>query len=163
MTVFDYGVLTVVGLSVLLGVFRGLVREVLSLAAWVAAFVAAGLFGGWLAERLPGEIPTPELRLLVGYTAVFLLVLVLMSIAAIVASKLVRAAGLAVEDRVLGALFGTARGVLIVTVLMLLAGLTSLPQHPAWRMALTSPLLEALAMQVREWLPDDLSRRIRYD
>ena len=98
-----------------------------------------------------------------GYGSVFLLVLVLMSIAAVLASRLVKAAGLGVEDRVLGASFGVARGLLIVLVLMLLAGLTSLPQQPAWRAALTSPLLEALATQVKAWLPDDLSRRIRYD
>jgi membrane protein required for colicin V production len=98
-----------------------------------------------------------------GYAAVFLVILVLVSIAAVVISKLVKAAGLGVEDRLLGAFFGVARGALIVTVLMLLAGLTSLPRQPAWRMALLSPPLEALAMQVREWLPDELSQRIRYN
>lgn len=163
MTVFDYGVTAIVGLSILLGVIRGLVREVLSLAAWVVAFVAAGLFGGWLAYRLPEEIPTLELRLLAGYAAVFLVFLVLMSLAAVVASKLVKAAGLGLEDRVLGVAFGAARGMLIVTVLVLVAGLTSLPQHRAWRGALLSPPLEALAMQVKQWLPGDVSHRIRYD
>lgn len=163
MTVFDYGVAAIIGLSILLGVIRGLVREVLSFAAWVVAFVAAGLFGGWLAHQLPDEIPTLELRLMAGYVAVFVVFLVLMSLAAVVASKLVKAAGLGLEDRVLGAVFGAARGMLIVTVLVLVGGLTSLPQHQAWRGALLSPPLEAVAMQVKQWLPGDLSQRIRYD
>ena len=163
MTVFDYGVAVVVGLSVLLGVIRGLVREVLSLAAWVVAFVAAGLFGGWLAERLPGDIPVPELRLAAGYLAVFLAFLVAMSLAAMVIARLAKAAGLGVEDRVLGAAFGAARGLLIVTVLVLGAGLSSLPRHPAWRDALTSGPLEAVATEVKQWLPAELSQRIRYD
>jgi len=163
MTVFDYAVLITVGLSILLSVIRGLVREVLALVAWIVAFVAAGLFGGWLAERLPDEIPTVELRLLAGYLGVFLVFLVLMSIAAMATSRLVKAAGLGFEDRVLGAIFGAARGMLMVMVLVLLAGLTSLPRQPAWRGALMSPPLEALAQLVKQWLPDDLSQRIRYD
>ena len=92
-----------------------------------------------------------------------LVVLVLMSLAALITSKLVKAAGLGVEDRVLGGLFGAARGFLLVMVFVLLAGLTSLPRQPAWRTALLSPPLEALALQVKQWLPRDLSQRIRYD
>jgi membrane protein required for colicin V production len=68
-----------------------------------------------------------------------------------------------VEDRVLGALFGAARGVLMVTALVLLAGLTTLPQQPAWRTALLRSPAEGLALQVRPWLPQDVSQRIRYD
>ena len=163
MTLFDYAVLIIIGLSVVLGVIRGLVREVLSLIAWVVAFVAAGLFGVWLAEALPVDVGTAELRLLAGYAGVFLVVLVLMSIAAVLASKLVKAAGLGVEDRVLGVLFGAARGMLVVMVLVLLSGLTSLPRQAAWRGALFSAPLETLAVQVKQWLPDYLSQRIRYD
>jgi len=116
-----------------------------------------------LSLQLPDEIPTLELRLMAGYVAVFVVFLVLMSLAAVVASKLVKAAGLGLEDRVLGVVFGAARGMLIVTALVLVGGLTSLPQHWAWRDALLSPPLEAVAMQVKQWLPGDLSQRIRYD
>ena len=163
MTLFDYAVLIILGLSVLLGVIRGLVREVLSLVAWVVAFLAASLFGGWLADVLPAEMGAVELRLLAGYGGVFLAVLVLMSIAAVLASKLVKVAGLGVEDRVLGVLFGAARGMLVVTGLVLLAGLTALPKQVAWRGALLRAPLEALATQVKQWLPDYLAQRIRYD
>ena len=163
MTLFDYAVLIIIGLSVLLGVIRGLVREVLSLVAWVVAFLAASLLGGWLAHALPVEMGTVELRLLAGYGGVFLAALVLMSIAAVLASKLVKVAGLGVEDRVLGVLFGAARGMLVVMGLVLLAGLTALPKQAAWRAALLSAPFETLAAQVKQWLPDYLSQRIRYD
>ena len=86
-----------------------------------------------------------------------------MSLAAMVTSRLVKAAGLGFEDRFLGAIFGVARGLLMVMVLMLFAGLTSLPKQPAWRGALMSLPLETLAVQLKQWLPDDLSQRIRYD
>ena len=58
MTLFDYAVLLIVGLSILLSVIRGLVREVLALLAWVVAFVAANLFGASLAKVAPDAIPT---------------------------------------------------------------------------------------------------------
>lgn len=163
MTVFDYAVLTIVGLSVLLSVIRGLVREVLALLAWVIAFVAANLLAGELAVLLPPEVPSDELRLLAGFAGVFLAVLLLMSLLAIFASKLVKSAGLGVEDRVLGGVFGLARGALVVMILVLAAGLTSLPRQPVWRDALMSGPLEVFAGQIKAWLPAALSQRITYD
>jgi len=163
MTVFDYAVLAIVGLSILLSVIRGLVREILALLAWVVAFVIANLFGGKLAELLPTAIPGEELRLLAGFVGIFFVVLLLMGLVAKVVSGLVKSAGLAAEDRILGGVFGLARGALIVLVLVLLAGLTSLPKRPVWRDAVLSPPLEALALSVKIWLPGDLSRRISYN
>ncbi|HSN38973.1 MAG TPA: CvpA family protein [Burkholderiales bacterium] len=163
MTVFDYAVLVIVGLSIVLSMVRGLVREILALLAWVVAFVIANLFGGKLAVLLPDAIPGEELRLLAGFAGIFIAVLLLMSLAAMVVSRMVKSAGLAVEDRILGGVFGLARGALIVLVLVLLAGLTSLPKRPVWRNAVFSPPLEALALSVRVWLPGDLSRRISYN
>jgi len=163
MTVFDYAVLAILGLSVLLSVIRGLVREVLALAAWVVAFVAASLFAAELAVLLPGEVPGEEVRLLAAYAGVFLAVLLAMSLLAILASKLVKSAGLGVEDRVLGSVFGLVRGGLIVMVLVLAAGLTSLPRQPVWRDAVLSGPLEAIAGYLKAWLPAGLSKRITYD
>jgi len=162
MTVFDYAVLTVVGLSVLLSVIRGLVREVLALLAWVVAFVAASLFGGKLAALLPAGIPSEELRLLAAFIGIFFVVLLMMGLLAVVISRLVKSAGLSVEDRILGGMFGLARGLVIVMVLVLLAGLTTLPKKPEWRMATFSPPLEALAMVIRHWMPADVAKRIDY-
>ncbi|MCW5605951.1 MAG: CvpA family protein [Burkholderiales bacterium] len=163
MTVFDYAVLVIVGLSILLSVIRGLVREVLALLAWVVAFVAANLFGGKLAVLMPEAIPNEELRLLAGFAAIFFVALLSMSLVAIAVSGLVKSAGLGVEDRILGGAFGLARGLLIVLVLVLMGGLTALPREPVWREALLRPPFEALAMQVRGWLPADVAQHITYD
>lgn len=162
MTLFDYVVLFILGLSVLFGVIRGLVREVLSLAAWVVAFVAANVLAPHVARVLPEGVASEEIRLLAGFVCVFVLVLVAMSVLAIMASKLVKIAGLGVADHVLGGVFGLARGLLVVMVLVLLAGLTSLPRDPMWRNALLSPPLETLAGHIKAWLPADLARRITY-
>jgi len=162
MTVFDYVVIAIVGFSILLSVIRGLVREVLALLAWVVAFLAANFFAGPLATLLPDEMSNVEVRLLVGFGAAFVLVLLSMSLLAMFASKLVKNAGLGMEDRMLGGFFGLARGMLVVMVLVLLAGLTSLPRQPVWREAMLSKPLESFAGRVKPWLPGGLSQRITY-
>jgi len=163
MTVFDYVVIAIIGLSIILSVVRGLVREVLALLGWVVAFVAANFCAGPLASLLPGGISSPEARLLIGFIGAFVVVLLAMGVLARFASKLVKSAGLGVEDRVLGGVFGLARGVLVVLVLVLLAGLTSLPKQPAWRDAAFRGPIEAFAGKVKVWLPGGLSQRITYD
>jgi len=163
MTVFDYAVLTIVGLSILLSIIRGLVREALALLAWAVGFIAASLLAADLAALLPPEIPGEQLRLLAGFAGVFLGVMLLMSLLAIFVSKLVKSAGFAAEDRVLGGVFGLVRGVLVVMVLVLLAGLTSLPRQPVWRDAVLSHPLETVAGQVKGWLPERFAQRITYD
>jgi membrane protein required for colicin V production len=163
MTLFDYTVLTIVGASVVLSVLRGFTRELLALLAWVAAFIvatgASGTVAGWLANSISDE----SLRALTAFVAVFVGTLLLVSIVGLLLSQAVRRAGLGVEDRLLGAVFGLARGLLIVMVAVLLAGLTPLPRQPAWVNAMLSPPLEALAGALKPWLPQVFSRNISYN
>lgn len=163
MTLIDIAVAVIVGLSILLSLIRGLVREVLALAAWIVAFLAANLLAGKVAPWMPDAVPTEELRLLAGFIGVFIAVLLGMSVLAIVASKLVKSAGLGLEDRLLGGAFGFARGLLVVMVIVLLAGLTSLPRQAVWRNAALSGPLQTLAEHSKPWLPADLAQRITYD
>ena len=163
MTLFDLVVVVIVGLSVLLSLIRGLVREVLALAAWVVAFLAANVLAGEVAPWLPEAIPTEALRLLAGFLIVFLVVLIAVSALAILASKLVKSAGLGLEDRLLGGVFGLARGMLVVMILVLLAGLTALPRQPVWRNAVLSDPLVAFAGSIKTWLPAELAQRITYE
>jgi len=163
MTLVDIAVAVIVGLSVLLSLIRGLVREVLALAAWVVAFLSANLLAAPVAPWLPDVIPSEELKLMAGFICVFVAVLIAMSVLAILASKLVKSAGLGVEDRLLGGAFGLARGMLVVIVIVLLAGLTSLPRQAVWRNAVLSGPLETLAVHSKAWLPADLAQRITYE
>lgn len=163
MTLFDFAVLGIIALSVLLSVIRGLLREVLALAAWVVAFLAANVLAGTVAPWLFDAISSEEWRLLAGFIIVFVAVLIVMSLVAMLVSKLVKSAGLALEDRLLGGVFGLARGLLIVMVVVLLAGLTPLPRQAVWRNAVLSNPLVAFAGQIRAWLPAALAQRITYD
>jgi membrane protein required for colicin V production len=163
MTPFDYAVLLIVGASVLVSVMRGLVREVLSLLGWLIALVAAALASPTVSEWMTGTIANESLRVLGAFVAVFVFTLVAMSLTAMAVSGLMRKAGLGLEDRMLGGVFGLARGVLIVMVFVLLAGLTSLPRQPLWNDAMLSPPLVALAGAVKPWLPSVVSRNLSYE
>lgn len=163
MTWLDYAVLGVLAASIVWGAWRGLVREVLSILGWVIAFLAANLFAGALSGEMPQAIPTPELRLAAAFVAVFAGSLLATSLAALLLSKLVKAAGLGGFDRLLGALFGVARGLLIVFAAALLAGLTSAPRQPFWRDSVSGPAMSAFAAVAKRWLPQPFAERLRYD
>lgn len=162
MTLFDHAVLTIVGLSILLGVVRGFVREVLALGGWVVAFLVASLFSADFAGLLTTQIADESWRVLAAFASLFMATLVGMSIIALLASKLIKSAGLGVEDRVFGSLFGFARGMAVVLVLVLLAGLTALPRQPVWKDAMLSAPLQTLAAIVKHWLPQDWAKHIKY-
>ena len=163
MTWLDYALLGVTGVSILWGAWRGLVREVISVAGWVIAFLAANLFAGPLGERLPQSIPGPEMRVLAAYVGIFIVSLVCTTLVALLLSKLAKAAGLGGLDRVLGALFGLARGVLVLIAFALLAGLTSLPRNPAWTQSLSGEYLARVAAALKPALPPAFAERLRYD
>lgn len=163
MTAFDYAVLGIVGLSVIVSIWRGVIREIIALFSWLAAFLVAQAYAGTLAQVLPQSIAGDSLRLLIGFLLVFVAVMAVAALIAFIISKLVHAVGLGPVDRGIGAIFGLVRGMLAVLVLVLLSGLTSAPRHPFWREAMLSPPLEAIALSVTPMLPDALSRRISYE
>jgi membrane protein required for colicin V production len=78
-------------------------------------------------------------------------------------SKIIQVAGMGWIDKLLGVFFGLARGLFVVCLIVMLAGLTSLPQHPAWRSALLSAPLEATVELILPWLPSSLAEKINFD
>jgi membrane protein required for colicin V production len=162
MTVFDFAVFAVVALSMLLGWWRGLIYESISLLSWVAAYFVARLFSPDIVEYVPDAAGTPQAKMAVAFSLLFALTLVVGGVLAWSMNKLVKSAGLERLDGSLGATFGLLRGGIVVLVLMLLAGMTSLPAKPVWRDALTSGGLESVAIEARTWLPDGLAQKIHF-
>jgi membrane protein required for colicin V production len=163
MTWLDYAVIGVFAVSLVLGAWRGLVREIVSILGWVIAFLAANLLAGPLGPAMPEMIPTPELRVAAAYVAIFAVALILTSLAGLVLSKVVAAVGLGGIDRMFGTAFGAARGLLILFAAALLAGLTSAPRQPWWRDSAGGPLLVQVAGMLKPLLPQTLAERLRYD
>ena len=162
MTAFDIAVVVVIALSALIGVWRGVIREVFALAAWIAAVVCMFLFGDKLGGMLAIAQDTPWLRALAGYALVFIGVFVALSLAGFLFSKVVNAIGLSFLDRALGMMFGVVRGALIVVLLVFVASATTLPQMSWWRDSVTAIPLATVAAILRSKLPDDLAKRMKF-
>lgn len=162
MTWLDYAVIGVFAVSLVVGAWRGLVREVLSILGWVIAFLAANLLAGPLGPAMPQAIPSLELRVAAAYIAVFVGSLIVTALVGLLLAKIVKAVGLGGVDRMLGALFGAARGLLIVLAAALLAGLTSAPRQPFWRDSASGPLLVQAAQALKPLLPQSFAERLRY-
>ncbi len=161
MTWFDYAVITIVCVSVVLAAWRGVVREIVALAGWAAAFILASMYAQELAHWLPANLSS-ILRTVAAYLAIFLAVLLLSGLVGMLLAKIFHAAGLGLADRAVGAVFGLARGLLIVFVLVMLAGLSSLPKEPSWREAVLSGPIETAVLAAKPALPQDIAQRIRY-
>ena len=162
MTWLDYAILVGLVVSVAWGAWRGLVREVISVAAWVLAFLGANYFGTPLAEVLPASVPTPELRILIGFVAVFVVILAVCTLLGQFLRKLVKIAGLGELDHVLGGMFGVARALVILLAFAVVAGLTAFPRQSAWRDSVCGPPMGRAALALRPWLPQALGERLRY-
>ncbi|WP_265948422.1 CvpA family protein [Dechloromonas sp. A34] len=162
MTVFDYVVIGVVGVSLLFGLWRGVVGEIIALLAWLLGVLAAIEFGGQVGQMLFPGIGDPSVRMLAGCVTIFVGVLVIMALIGLVVRRMVKALGLSISDRLLGMVFGLVRGVLVIMVLVALGGMTAAPKQPWWRDATLAPPLETAVLVAKQWLPGDLAKRIRF-
>ena len=163
MTAFDYVAVTIVAASALLGVWRGVVGEVIALIAWVLAFLAAKWWGDEVAQRLlAGVIADPALRIVAAWVAVFVVVLLLMALLRLAVRGLLKALGLSPTDRLLGVIFGLARGLLIVLVLVAVGGMLSMAKERWWSDAYFSAPLETAVLAGKPWLPPEVAKRIRF-
>ena len=162
MTLFDYLTLFVLVASVIISTMRGVVREVLSLASWVAAFVVANMYGETLAQWLPAVVPGALTRLIIAFVVLFIGTRLLMGLLIMMCESLIKAGGLSFLDRSLGSLFGFARGMLIVLIAVILCGMTAIPQQPFWKDAMLSPLAEEAARSVKPFLPEEFCRHVQF-
>ena len=162
MTSFDYAVLIIIGISIVVSMMRGAVREVLAIAGWLAAIFAAKTYAIELVPLLPADIPTESLKILAAHIIVFFGVLVIASLLTIALSSLIKKIGLNWFNRFLGGFFGFARGLIIVCVLVFLAGLTSFPKDARWTNAMFSSPLEALVKSALPLLPLAVTKHIKY-
>jgi membrane protein required for colicin V production len=161
-TGFDYAVLAVTAASALIGLWRGVVSEVLALAAWVVGLLAARAWAESLGRHLASVVADPALRYAAGFVLVLAGVLIVFALGRFLLKLLLRAVGLGLLDRLLGAGFGVVRGLLVVLVAVLLAGMTALPRADWWQKAVLAPPLETAAIAARPWLPTEMAKRIRY-
>jgi membrane protein required for colicin V production len=149
----DYLFIAIVFLSVLFGALRGFIREALSLLTWILAFVLALGYGPSFADRLKNVIDYPPVRVVAADIITFFLVLLAGALLIRLVGLLIRGAGLAPVDRLLGSGFGLLRGAFIVVALVMLAGLGTLGQETWWRQSTLVPHLQPLADDLHALIP----------
>lgn len=162
LTATDWLLLAVIIASALLGLFRGFIGVLASLAAWVLAAWAAFRFGAHVALLLAGGGEPSAGQLFAGYGLSFLCVLLFVGIVGWLVRKLVHAVGLSGMDRALGLAFGTVRGAFVACLLVLLMGFTAMPQEPGWQRSQVVPVLLPGAQWLSGWLPEWAAERVDF-
>lgn len=159
----DIVILVIVGLSTVISLWRGFIRELFSTLAWIAAIVLAMLYAREVALWLP-EIGVGEtLRLVIAFLALFIGVLLMGGLLSFLLTRAVQSTGLDGPDRFFGALFGAVRGALVVALLVLLAEMTPITEDSAWRQSSLLPVFEEMARYLVSHLPADVGQEFESD
>lgn len=150
----DYTFIAIVVASFLIGAFRGLIRESMSLATWILAFVITLRYGPVVADRLKASVDTESFRLIAGYALCFFGVLLAGALLTLLVSLLIRGSGLGGVDRMLGAGFGLLRGLFVVVAIVMVVGTTEARNDSAWKRSVLVPPLVPAADQLRALIPE---------
>lgn len=158
MMTLDWIFLAVLVVSFLIGAWRGLVYEVLSLLNWIAAFVLAQWFAPVAGNWLPMAGASEVVRYAAGFVLVFVAVLFAGGLLAFLVRKLIAAVGLRPVDRVLGAMFGLARGVVIVWVATVIVGMTPWHDGDWWQDATGAQIATVSLRGLKPVLPQEFGK-----
>ncbi|HEH8417665.1 CvpA family protein [Pseudomonas aeruginosa] len=135
----DWTMVAIIVVSSLISLSRGFVKEALSLLTWIVAGAVAWMFGGALAQHLGEYIQTPSARIIAACALLFVATLLLGALVNYLIGELIRVTGLSGTDRFLGMVFGGARGVLLVVLLVGLLSLAPVQQDPWWQQSVLMP------------------------
>lgn len=150
----DYCIVGIVVASVVIGLLRGFVRDLLGLATWVFACAAAYFFGLDAANALSPYIATPAVRIVAGYALVFFSALFAGAILTHLMGLIAENQALAGINRGLGAIFGLLRGLVVVTFIVMLAGTSAARQDRWWRESTLIPPFVPFADALRGYIPE---------
>ena len=158
----DIAILIIIAISALISVFRGFVREVLSLLAWVIAIWVAYKFSADVAPLFEAYIELPSARQIIAFVVLLVAALMAVGLINFLIAKIVESTGLTGTDRALGMIFGILRGIVLVTVLIMLAGATPLPQDPWWRESIFIGHFQALAEYALQYFPPVFAKHFSF-
>lgn len=158
----DFLVFLIIVLSVIISLMRGFVKEAFSLAGWLVSLWIAMSFSSGMAELFGDAISDLTLRLLAAFVLLFVMSLVIFAIINYFAVQMVQRTGMTEIDRTVGAVFGFLRGILLVTVIVMLLGLTTMPKESWWDDSFFLFRFEAVATWLKDLLPDEIARYFNY-
>ncbi len=158
----DYTIIGIIIISSGISIIRGFIKEALSLSSWLLSFWAALMFHPFFATLLTGYITTLSIRLFTAFFILFMMTLILCTLASHLISRSVQRTGLAGIDKSLGATFGLLRGLTIVALLVLLAGATTIPSSDWWQNSLLLKYFEQISIRIKGVAPNDITKYIKF-
>ncbi len=159
LTGLDLLIAGVVLISLLVGIFRGFIREVLSLVSWGVALWVGWRFFKPASVYLENTISSEPVRQIAAFAFLFIAALIVLTVASHFLSKLFKVSGIAFIDRLLGAVFGFGRGVLIMSIVLILGGATALPKESWWKDSALAPMLQPVTEFLLRIMPKNASNR----
>ena len=150
----DWILIAVLAASMLLGVLRGLVYEVLSVMGWIAAFLLAQWLAPDVAEKLPMQNSGEALRYAAAFVLVFIASVFLAGLISALMKKIISVVGLRPVDRMLGAIFGLFRGLILLLAISVVVNMTALQESDWWLESQGGPMLMTLLKGLRPMLPE---------
>lgn len=153
----DFTILAIITASALMGAIRGFVREAFSLVTWILAFVLSFTYCDRLAEVFSKAIARASLRYWISFLIIFVVVLIIGAVINFLIAKLIKNAGLGLGDRILGFLFGIARGILLISLILMLGTASSLTHSAGWHNAQLIPYFKPLIAWGDKLLPNSVA------
>jgi len=162
MSTADIAVIAVFAISMIIGLVRGFVVEVMAIAVWILAVGLAYWFGPQLAAMFSSTLELSSARIFLGYGLIFVGTLVSGAILIYFLKKLVTGTGLTGTDRLFGMLFGAVRGLVLVVLSILMLGLTPFPGDSWWGASRAIAMFQPMAERARAWLPEAVAKQIQF-
>ena len=150
----DWILIAVLSASMVLGAWRGLVYEVLSVLGWIAAFLMAQWFAPDVAEQLPMQNSDQTLRYAAAFVLVFIASVFLAGLISALMKKIISVVGLRPVDRMLGPIFGLFRGLILLLAISVVVNMTALQESDWWLESQGGPMLMTLLKGLRPMLPE---------
>ncbi|MGH8556246.1 MAG: CvpA family protein [Methylococcales bacterium] len=158
----DYGIIGLVSLCAINGMIRGFVREAIALINWTLAFWVGLTFSQGLSIHFRSMIANVPVRMAMSFVLLFLLTLILARLLGFILRQLVASTGLSGSERLAGLICGSGRGLLLVTMFVMLAGLSGLPRNSWWRESNLIPPFQSVASWLKRQIPSGVAGIIDY-
>lgn len=165
MNSLDISVAVLIAISIGIGIWRGFIREALSLATWAVAGFMAWVFAGSIAVIFEKDVTQPHIQMMASFVLIFVIVYVLGSVITFIVHKLLtKKPFFKLTNQILGAVTGAIRGFVIVVFAFMLAGMSlSIPKSDWWQSSRFAPFFESVSLGMADILPQDIARHIHYD
>ncbi|QPK63862.1 CvpA family protein [Methylomonas sp. LL1] len=158
----DYAIVFVVFVSAIIGLMRGFIKEAFALLTWGIAIGVGIQYSRDFAVLLQNTISYPSARIATAFILLFFLTLILGGLISFILNHLIEKTGLTGTDRLVGMLFGIIRGAVLVSLMVMLAGVTPLPEDPWWKQSLLIQPFQSLAVWLKDLIPSDMAGYIHY-